>query len=81
MRQKKRATRAGRILEQFFDVVCQMTTWNFHIWASDDNASPQQKIFFILLPYMKNLRAKQANVHFAYFMQRDQYGIIAKHLT
>ena len=55
-----------------------MTTWYFHIWGSDDNASPQQKISFILLPYMKNLRAKQAIVNFAYFVQRDQYGIIAK---
>ena len=32
----------------FFDVVCQMTTWNFHIWGSDDNASLQQKIVHFL---------------------------------
>ena len=36
---------------------------------------------FILCLYMKTIRAKQAKVHFAYFVQRDQRGIIAKHLT
>ena len=30
---------------------------------------------------MKTIRAKQAKVHFAYFVQRDQHGIIAKDLT
>jgi len=29
MRKNNRAARAARTLEQFFDVVCQMTTWNF----------------------------------------------------
>ena len=37
-----RAARAARFLVQCFDVVCQTTTWNFHIWGSDDNASSQQ---------------------------------------
>ena len=27
---------------------------------------------------MKTIRAKQAKVHFAYFVQRDQHEIIAK---
>ena len=44
MRKNNRAARAAHFLVQFFDVVCQTTTWNFHIWASDGNASPQQKI-------------------------------------
>ena len=30
---------------------------------------------------MKTIRAKQAKVHLAYFVRRDQHGIIAKHLT
>ena len=30
---------------------------------------------------MKTIRAKQAKVHSAYFVQRDQHGIIAKDLT
>ena len=33
---------------------------------------------FILCRYMKNIRAKQAKVHSAYFVQCDQQGIIAK---
>ena len=31
MRTNNRAARAARTLIQFFDVVCQMTTWNFQI--------------------------------------------------
>ena len=30
---------------------------------------------------MKTIRAKQAKVHFASFVQRDQLGLIAKHFT
>ena len=30
---------------------------------------------------MKTVRAKEAKVHFAYFVQRDQQGVIAKDLT
>ena len=33
---------------------------------------------FILCLYMKTIRAKQAKVHSAYLVQRDQHGIIAK---
>ena len=36
---------------------------------------------FILCLYMKSIRAKQAEVHPAYFGQRDQHGIIARDLT
>ena len=39
MKKNNRATRAARSLVHFFDVVCQTTTWNFQIGASDDNAS------------------------------------------
>ena len=31
--------------------------------------------------YMKTIRAKQAEVHSAYFVQRYQLRIIVKHLT
>ena len=34
---------------------------------------------FTLCFYMITIRAKQAKVHFTYFVQRDQHGIIAKH--
>ena len=44
MRKSNRAARAARSLVQFFYVVGQTTTSNFHTWGSDDNASPQQKI-------------------------------------
>ena len=36
---------------------------------------------FVLCIYMKTIRAKQAEVHSAYFVQGDQQGIIAKDLT
>ena len=36
---------------------------------------------FILCLYMKTIRAKQAKVHSALFVQRDEHGIIAKDLT
>ena len=43
-----RAAHAARFLVQCFDVVWQMTTWNFHIWDSYDNGSSQQLIFHSL---------------------------------
>ena len=36
---------------------------------------------FILWLYMKTIRSKHAKMHFAYFVQRDQLGKIAKQLT
>ena len=36
---------------------------------------------FILCLYMKTIRVKKAKVDFVYFLQRDQHGLIAKHLT
>ena len=36
---------------------------------------------FTLCLYMKIIRAKQAKVHSAYFVQRDQHGIIAEDVT
>ena len=67
-----RAARAARLLVQFFDVVCQTTAWNFHFLSSKS---------LILYLCMKPIRAKKAKVLLAYFVHRDQLGIIAKHLT
>ena len=36
---------------------------------------------FILCLYKNTIFAEQQKVHFAYFVQRDQHEIIAKHLT
>ena len=81
VRENNRAARAACFLVKFFYVVYQITTWNFHFWGSDDDASPQQQIFHSLPLYMKTIRAKQAKVHVAYFVRRDLHGIIAKHLS
>ena len=71
-RKNNRAARTARFLVQVLNEVCETRAWNFHIWRSqaDDNANP----------YMKTIRAKPAKMHFAYFVKRDQYGIIAKPL-
>ena len=37
--------------------------------------------FFALCLYMKTIRTKPGKVQFAYFVQRDQHGIIAKDVT
>ena len=39
---------AACCLVQCFDVICEMMTWNLHIWDSNDNVNPQQKIFHSL---------------------------------
>jgi len=39
------------------------------------------QFFFILYLYMKTTRTKKAKECFAYFVQSDQPGIKAKHLT
>ena len=41
MKKNNRAARAALFLVHCFVVVCQTTTWNFHIWGSDDNGSSQ----------------------------------------
>ena len=43
--------------------------------------STERKKSLIPCRYMKTVRAKQAKVHFAYFVQSDQHEIIAKYLT
>jgi len=41
----------------------------------------QKAYSFTLCLYMKTIRTTQAKVQFAYFVQRNQHGIIAKYLT
>ena len=79
MRNNNHAARAARFLVQFFDVVCQMTTWNFRTSGSYDNVSGRKS--FLLSLYMKTILEKQAKAHFTYFIQSDQHGLIAKHLS
>ena len=40
IRKNNRAARAARFLVQFFDVVCQTTSWNFQIWGSVTTTRP-----------------------------------------
>ena len=52
------AARAARFLVQFFfNVVSQTTTWKFQIWGSSDNEGPRCRKSFILCIYMKTVRA------------------------
>ena len=46
--ENNRAARAARTLVQFFDVVCQMSMWNFNIWAFNYNVKTQHQIFHSL---------------------------------
>ena len=75
-------------LVEWWKIILQHTFWcNFLTWS----AKRQHEIFIfevlmttpacILCLYMKNICAKQAKVHFAYFVQHNQHRIIAKHLT
>jgi len=80
MKKNNRAARVARFLVQCFDVVCQTTTWNFHIWGSIDNKPAAVNLSFFCL-HMKTIRAKQAKVLSAYFVQRDQHGIITEDWT
>ena len=76
----ERAARATRFLVQLFDLVCQTTTWNliFEVLRTTRARSCKSFIFCLC---MKTVRVKQAKVQFAYFLHRDQLGIIAKDLT
>ena len=51
MRKNNRAARAARTEVQFFDVVCQMPTWNFQISGFNDKAWTHNSKPFILLIY------------------------------
>ena len=77
-RNNNRAARVARFLVQFFDVVCQMTTWNFHLEVLTTTRARSSKSSFFT--YIKTIHAKQAKVHSAYFVQREQHRIISQHL-
>ena len=79
MRKNKRAARETRFLVQLL-IYSPKQRGKIHISGSDDNASLQQEILHSL-PYIVTIRAKEAKVQLAYFLQGDQHGIIAEHLT
>ena len=80
IRKNNRAARAARFLVQFLDL---FSKWRRDIFIFDVLTTTQARSSksFILSLYMKTIRAKQARVHFGYFVQSDQFGIITKHLT
>ena len=78
MKKHNSDARAAPFLAQFVDVgFVKYSVLRF--WRQLDTAAVNLSL--ILCLYMKTIRAKQAKVHFAYFVQRDHHGIIAKHLT
>ena len=66
MKKTNRGARAARFLVQCFDVVCQTTAWNFHIWDWQASNAYSSKSSILHL-YMKTIRAKKAEVHSTYF--------------
>ena len=82
MKKNNRAARAARFLAQCFEVVCQTTSrreiFTFEVLTTTRARSSKS---FTLCLCMKTICAKQAKVHSAYFVQRDQHGIIPKDLT
>ena len=82
MKKNNRAARAARFLVQCFDVVESFKRRReiliFEVLTTTRARSSKS---LILCLYMKTIRTKQATVQFAYFVQRDQHGIIAKELT
>ena len=62
--------RAARFVVQIYDVVCQMATWNFHIWGSEEKASSQHYISHSL-PLHENHSCQASN----------QQGVMAKNLN
>ena len=71
----------AHFLVQFFDVVCLKMPSNFRFWGSDRSTIPLHEIFLSLPPVWKSVFAHEAKDNFAYFVQRDQDGIIEKHFT
>ena len=80
MKINNRAARAARFLVQCFDVVYQRRSEIFIFEVLTTTRARSSKSFTLCL-YMKTIRAKQAEVHSAYFVQRDQHGIIARDLN
>ena len=74
MRKNNRAAHAARFSVLFVRVVCQ----SFKVLTTTPGGST---ISSILCLSMKTIRFKLAKVLFTYFVQREQLGIIAKHVT
>ena len=70
-RKNNRVARAARFLVQFPTQSAnrQREIFMFEVLTTTRARSSKS---FILCIYMKTIRAKQAKVHFAYFVQRDQ---------
>ena len=80
MRKVNGATRAACFLMQFFFMSVKRRREIFIFEILTKTRACISK-YFILSLKMKTIRAEQAKVHFVYFVQRDQHGIIEKHLT
>ena len=76
----RKNNRAARLLVQFFDEVCQMTTWNCQIWGSDNNATYIRKDFILCL-YVKTVRSMEVKRRFAYLLQSDIHRLFTKNWT
>ena len=80
MRKNGHAARAARFLVQFFDVsLPNDDVSRIFIFEVLTTTRAQSSKSLVLCFYMKTIRAKQPKAYFAYFIQRDQHGIIAKH--
>ena len=59
MKKNNRAARAARFLVQFFDAVCQITTWIFNIWGSKGLAKlgniVAETMFLVMFPGVAKL--------------------------
>ena len=65
MRKNNRAARAARLLVQFFHVVCQMTTWNSHIWMFWPQRKPAaQNLSFSAFTWELFVRSKRKYTSF-----------------
>ena len=80
MKKNNRAARAARFLVQCFDVVCQTRREIFIFEVLTTTRARSSKSFTLCL-YMKTFRTKLAKMQCAYFVQRDQHGIIVNDFT
>ena len=70
MKKNNRAARAARFL-------CAKGQREIFIFEVLTTTRARSSKSFTLCFYMKTIRPKQAKVRFAFFVQRDQHGIIA----
>ena len=76
MRKNNRAARAARTQVQFFDVVCQTTTWNLKNLGSNEGVHNGKWLFFCL-----NMKTVPAVLPSCGPAVHEQHGIFAKHIT